>query len=181
MKTSQWAAVLMMAWATCVAQAQVHKCKDSVGKITYSNMPCPAGAQGGQIELRQNVIDSRDSYERNVRYLQQRQYDEAARQAQQAQAEQEQMQRELLERALRPPEPTTAAAPLQPVQSHSRRKPRQPGYAPPANQPTPRVITHCAGGFCHDNQGGTTAMPPQTFTNSDGTTCTSMGGTLTCN
>ena len=38
--------------------AQVYKCKNSAGKITYSESTCPKNMSGGEIIIEPNVIDS---------------------------------------------------------------------------------------------------------------------------
>lgn len=52
----------------------------------------------------------------------------------------------------------------------------------PAPPPAPRVITHCAGGTCHDNQGGVYHRHGNapTMTGPTGTTCTRAGNVVHC-
>lgn len=41
-----------------IANAQIFKCKNSVGKITYSESACPKNMSGGEIIIEDNAIDS---------------------------------------------------------------------------------------------------------------------------
>lgn len=43
------------------AAAQVYKCVDSAGRITYQQLPCPAAAKGGRVELLVDNGSSRGS------------------------------------------------------------------------------------------------------------------------
>ena len=73
MKKAIAVAILVGALAPVTGFAQVHKCKDATGKTIYSDAPCTAGATGGAIRLRENSIDTRVDWERNQRYIRQRQ------------------------------------------------------------------------------------------------------------
>ncbi|WP_431777286.1 DUF4124 domain-containing protein [Ottowia caeni] len=59
------------------AHAQTHKCQGPNGRIIYSDAPCASNQTGSEIRLRENTIDTRKDWERNERYLQQRQQEEA--------------------------------------------------------------------------------------------------------
>lgn len=54
-------------------QAQTHKCLGPNGKVVYSDKPCASGHTGGQIQLRENTIESRMDWERNERYIREQQ------------------------------------------------------------------------------------------------------------
>lgn len=43
--------------------AQVFKCKDDSGKISYGGTPCPASQQGGAVYLTDNVLETRNQRE----------------------------------------------------------------------------------------------------------------------
>lgn len=49
--------LLLIAFST-VANAQIFKCKNSAGKITYSESACPDNMTGGEIVIEDNAIDS---------------------------------------------------------------------------------------------------------------------------
>ena len=56
------AALFAFAFLAMPASAQVHRCKDSSGKLTYSDQPCAAGQSGGVIEhqkSREQILEER--------------------------------------------------------------------------------------------------------------------------
>lgn len=59
------------------AHAQTHKCQGPNGRIIYSDAPCASNQTGSEIRLRENTIDTRMDWERNERYIQQHQQDDA--------------------------------------------------------------------------------------------------------
>ncbi|HYN53272.1 MAG TPA: DUF4124 domain-containing protein, partial [Methylotenera sp.] len=44
-----------------IALAQVYKCKNSKGKITYSESACPSNAVGNELIIDPNILDSSES------------------------------------------------------------------------------------------------------------------------
>lgn len=59
---------LGVVWGLCAPTAleaqSIFKCKDAQGSTVYSNMPCPQGAQGGQVRIDAHTPDAA-SIERN--------------------------------------------------------------------------------------------------------------------
>ena len=56
------AALTAFAFLAMPASAQVHRCKDTSGKLTYSDQPCAAGQSGGVIERqksREQILEER--------------------------------------------------------------------------------------------------------------------------
>lgn len=56
------AALTTFAFLAVPASAQVHRCKDASGKLTYSDQPCVAGQSGGVIERqksREQILEER--------------------------------------------------------------------------------------------------------------------------
>lgn len=56
------AALFAFAFLAMPASAQVHRCKDISGKLTYSDQPCAAGQSGGIIEpqkSREQILEER--------------------------------------------------------------------------------------------------------------------------
>jgi len=53
--------------SVCASGATVYKCKNAQGQIELSDMACPAGTSGTQVELKPNTLDSSDERERNMR------------------------------------------------------------------------------------------------------------------
>lgn len=49
------------------ALSQIYKCKNSNGKITYSEVPCTSGTKGSELYLEPNIIDSSALRERIAR------------------------------------------------------------------------------------------------------------------
>lgn len=65
-----------------------------------------------------------------------------------------------------------------------RKKRSTQSQASPPPPPQPSVMTHCAGGFCYDNQGGTYhshGPGSVTMTSPSGGTCVRVGGMVHCN
>ena len=54
----KWIVLLLMIFYHQSIYAQVYKCKNSAGKITYSESTCPKNMSGGEIIIEPNVIDS---------------------------------------------------------------------------------------------------------------------------
>ncbi len=50
--------LLLLAIFPSVINAQVYKCKNAAGKITYSESACPENMRGGEIVIEDNAIDS---------------------------------------------------------------------------------------------------------------------------
>ena len=56
------AALFAFAFFAMPASAQVHRCKDSSGKLTYSDQPCATGQSGGILERqksREHILEER--------------------------------------------------------------------------------------------------------------------------
>ena len=77
---------------------------------------------------------------------------------------------------------TNMAAKRASTEPRRNTQPVQAGVAAQPASPAPSVMTHCAGGFCHDNQGGVYHQHGNgtTMTGPDGRTCTQAGGMVQC-
>lgn len=50
--------LLVLVFCNTAVEAQIFKCKNTAGKITYSESTCPKNMSGGEIIIEDNVIDS---------------------------------------------------------------------------------------------------------------------------
>lgn len=172
------------------ASAQVYKCKDASGHVTYSNMGCQT-SHSGQAIMRERTFEEKmaereQAYEEEVR----------KRERRRAKAEQQ-----AIEDAALAEEHARQAAAASAVSSYSQRlqqrnasvssnferpKTRAERGLPPLRNstqpPSPTDITHCAGGFCYDNQGGTYHQHGNgsTMTGPKGGTCIQTGNMVQC-
>lgn len=173
------------------ADAQVFKCKDAQGRSIYSDSPCSSSQSGGQLERKR-------TFEEKMREREQ------AYEAQMVKRERKahEVHQERLEA-----EQQAIATSMQPrVPQHKgyaeRLAERNAGvnskFAPPltraqrglpplsnraaGNPPAPSVMTHCAGGFCNDNQGGVYHQHGNgtTMTGPNGGTCVQTGTMVQC-
>ncbi|WP_284426370.1 DUF4124 domain-containing protein [Acidovorax sp. SUPP1855] len=194
--------MVLCGW-TLSSTAQVHRCADATGKLTYSDQPCQAGQAGAQIEQR-----------KTAEVLQQERA-EAAR-AHQLKAQQQRAE----QGAQRRPTPTTSPAPtvmaqtqptaecraaqkelefvssirtLSGAEKRSRMNAAISGVnascgtqTPLIQEPPPPVIrqivmTHCDTKFCYDDRGAAYGRSGNgVLTAPDGQTCTGAGMAWTC-
>lgn len=182
--------VLTLALASTSALAQaVYKCTDANGRTTYTNTPCAHNKLEGQVLMRERSlserIEERMQYREALEAKHERQRAEAERQAM---LEQERYQRRAMARSMEaaarasaPPKKNSGSVSIfaKPQTRAQRGLPPAPQSAP---QPAPSIITHCAGGFCYDNQGGTYHSHGNgvTSTGPSGGTCVQTGATLQC-
>ncbi|WP_286878458.1 DUF4124 domain-containing protein [Delftia sp. 67-8] len=172
-------------WPT--AHAQVFKCKGPGGQFTYSDRPCEARSTGGMM-LRERT------YEEKMQERQQA-YDAELRKQERRMAEQQQaweVQQQALQRQATAPVPSAGGGYAERlanrnagVQSNLGRKApkaRKPQFSdedfspPPANR-----ITHCNGGYCYDNQGGSYhSIGNGYMAGPGGARCTQSGGQMDC-
>lgn len=184
-----------------VAHAQVFKCQGPGGKLVYSDRPCDASSTGGLVQ-RERTFEEK---------LQEREqaYEAEARKQDRRQAEQEREWETKRQQSMQPlPAPvvrhsgndwarrkelenaaTSAssvtnnggswdkAAEAQREQQRREDARRRAAQTPPATN-----ITHCAGGFCYDNQGGVYhGATPNFMTGPNGRPCHRAGNMWNCN
>lgn len=182
---------------TQYAEAQVFKCAGANGKIVYSDRACDQNASGGII-MREPTLEEKIREREEAYAAEMRKQDRRAIEQERELIEQERREiaerREMMERryqpehkgyeerlrernasvrsTVKPPPPQWRRAPSQHAQNddNSNRK------------PSPSVITHCAGGFCHDNQGGVYHQHGNgtTMTGPNGGTCIQTGASVQC-
>ena len=193
-----------------LVQAQVYRCTDG-GRTSYSHIPCASGATR-VVNTRPNTIDrssEREHHQRLIRQGEEREVEQqryarpavsAGRIDQMAcnnarrdvDAAVSSMQTEMSrgKRADRHRNGIEAAqikADAACGTTTASRVPRdKPKYAernsPALGTPPPSVMTHCAGGFCYDNQGGVYHQHGggTTMTGPNGRTCIRTGATVQC-
>jgi hypothetical protein len=61
-------AVVVLALCASVAQAQVFKCVDASGNVTYQQEPCTGPSRGAPVELRTDNAQSQDAADRDGRW-----------------------------------------------------------------------------------------------------------------
>lgn len=190
-----------LALSAFAASAQVHRCKDSSGKLVFSDRPCTAGQTGELIQrerTREEILQEREQA-----------FNAEVRKQDKRMVEQEREWAEQQRRALQPqPAPVirhsgndwqkrnslrnaqvsagsimnnggkwdsgAEAERARERLEEARRNPPPP--TPPAN------ITSCKGGFCQDNQGGTYHRNgPDFMTGPNGQACHRAGNMWHCN
>ena len=183
-------AMVVLCAAAHIAQAQqVHRCTQS-GKTVYSDRPCDAGANVSRVTVKPNSIENSGEREQaeidSWRREEERQYwaQEHERQSQVAQQAVVRQQEQRYERQYKE---------MQSSKSRSRSRNRHahgPTYSnsnpnsssnPPSN-PSPSVMTHCAGSTCFNNQGGVYHGHGNgaTMTGPQGRPCIQMGNMVQC-
>lgn len=191
MRRMQFVPALAIALASSLASAQaVHKCTDANGRTTFTSIPCSHIKQDGKVVLK----------ERSERAMAHEHFDYVdAVNAKMERKEREHYQQQLLEneRQLRrmmatadAPTPSATQRPNinQSISKFAKPQTRAQRGLPPVATPSaparhsPSVITHCAGGFCHDNLGGVYHNHGNgvTSTGPGGGTCVNTGGSVIC-
>lgn len=199
------AAIMLTAACAPAAQAQVFKCSSPQGGTVYSDQPCERG-QSGQMLLRQRtpaeaLQEQAQAYTAQAAKEQRR----ALEQERELQAQQLQAMRALQAAQQAPPPAypahkgyaerlaernagvrslferpqTRAERGLPPIANPYQNPIPDPS---PAGPPPPTVMTHCGGGFCHDNQGGVYHLHGSgtTMTGPGGSTCVQAGNMIHC-
>ena len=206
----RWKIITACLAISCIAvpaAAQVHRCKDAVGKTIYSDTPCMAGQSGALLERqksREEILEER---------LQ-------AAEANERKYRQQAAERESQSRIAADTPPAPQSVQQDKSSSYECRKAQQDhetissirtgtaeerrnrinsstikvnttcGTRTEMIQPPPRFtvparnafITHCDQGFCHDNQGGVYHRNgPDFLTGPNGQTCHRAGAVWNCN
>lgn len=182
-------------------QAQVFKCAGPQGKTVYSDQPCGHTAQMLERErtFEEKIQERGQAYEAQLAKEDLRARDEARGRAA---AERRAMQA-ATQAVMQPPETPHKGyaerlaernAEVRSIFEQPKRRSKRgsPSYSPdtanpyspaPTPTPAPSVMTHCAGGFCYDNMGGTYHQHGngQTMTGPSGKTCVQTGSFVNCN
>lgn len=195
-------AVACVALTDLAASAQVHRCKDSTGKLMFSDRPCDIGQSGEQIIRKPSPAEIRREREQA--------FQAEARKQDQRLAEQEREWRQSQGKAQMAPMPLPAGQ--QPKDDWQARKDRENAQTSAssitnnkgrfdakaeaereaqrkeearrraAQQSPPSTITHCVPGFCYDNNGGVYHKAgPDVMTGPNGRTCFKAGPNWNCN
>lgn len=194
------ATLIAIAAMALPASAQVHRCKDGAGKITYSDQPCNAAQSGGVLERqrsREQVQEERfRAAEANERKQLQRLDEQEREWAAQNQRALQPMAapavrhsgndwaaRKALENA------ATSASSItndggrwdQAAKTHRPQERREETRRKSAAAPPPTGFTNCVPGFCYDNQGQIYNRVSQDFmTGPSGKTCHRTGSMWNC-
>lgn len=192
--------ILIATVSYCVAfsiHAQVFKCKDNTGKIVYSDTVCSSTQTGNQL-FRERTFEEKLA-EREQAYAAQMAKEE--RRAREEARERAEAERRAMIAAMQPPSPrpkgyaetlaernASVQSVFAPPKTRAQRglPPERNGGGPMAgpshSPPAPSVITHCAGGFCHDNTGGVYHQHGNgvTMTGPNGNTCVQSGSMVNC-
>ena len=178
------------------ASAQVFKCKDPSGKITYSDSACGGAQQGTQL-LRERTFEEKVT-EREQAYAAQIAKEE--RRALEYARDQAKAERQAIISSMQPPAPphkgyserlaernAGVQSVFAPPKTRAQRglPPQNNGQSigrPPNSAPAPSAMTHCAGGFCYDNMGGVYHQHGNgaTMTGPNGNTCIRTGAMVNC-
>lgn len=180
------------------AIAQVFKCAGAGGKVVYSDKPCEQNTTGGMLlrerTLEEKIQEREEAYMSDMRKQERRAIEQEREMAEEQRRyrnelramreRQYQPQHKDYEERLRernasvqstlkpPPRPARSRAPNQANDDFS-----------PKKMPAPSQITHCAGGFCHDNMGGVYHQHgpnATTMTGPNGGTCIQTGASVQC-
>lgn len=189
---------ILLAISAVTASAQVHRCKDAAGKVTFSDSPCASGQAGEQIQRKRTQDE----------ILQERIQAAEAEDRKQGRrmAEQEREWAEQQRRAMQPqPAPTVrhsgndwqkrnelrnAEVSARSITNNGGRwdaaaqaeRARQRREEARRNPPTPTIITNCNQGFCYDEHGGVYHRNgPDFMTGPNGRTCNRAGNMWNCN
>lgn len=184
------ATLIICAFVSGTALAQVYKCKDASGSITYSNLGCQTSHSGRAI-MRERSFDEKmrereEAYEAEMLKQERRRIKAEQQAAEDAAFAQE--------HARQAAEASAGSSYSQRLQQRNaavssnlgRPKTRAERGLPPLRtgnpNPAPSVMTHCAGGFCHDNQGGVYHQHGNgtTMTGPSGSTCVQTGSMVQC-
>ncbi len=173
------------------AIAQVFKCAGAGGKVVYSDKPCEQNTTGGMLlrerTLEEKIQEREQAYDAEMRKQDRRTVEQERELIQQYQNEL--ADRRLMQEQKNQPRHKDYEERLRERNASVRSRYEQPqtraqrGLPPiQSNAPAPSVITHCAGGFCHDNMGGTYHDNGNgtTMTGPNGRTCIKTGDTLNC-
>ena len=187
-----FAMLIFSALVSTTAIGQVYKCKDASGRVTYSNMGCQT-SHSGQAIMRERTFQEKmrereDAYDaemlkqerrrikaeqqaiENAEFAQEHAQQAAAASAGSSYSQRLQQRNAAVSSNLGRPK-TRAERGLPPLQT-----------ANPNSNPTPSTMTNCAGGFCHDNQGGVYHQHGNgtTMTGPSGSTCVRTGSMVQC-
>ena len=203
------AALIAVASFTAVSTAQVHKCKDSSGKLAYSDQPCAPGQNGEIIERqksREQILEERlqaaeanerkyrsQAAQQEVQMFEQQQRQSAMPQSRQPVAQDKAASRQCKE-AQKELEFVSSIRTLSQNEKRMRTNAAitsvnaacgsntQLMQEPPKVIVQPTHITHCDSAFCYDSRG--TALHrtgTDLLTGPNGKTCHRTGSIWNCN
>lgn len=192
------ATIAFAAW-TLPTLAQVHKCKDPIGRTIYSDAPCTVGQSGGLLERRRTHDEI---YEERMQAADAENRKQMRRLAEQEREWAAQSQYAPHSRpspigmdarddwAMRKKRANAAASDSSITKngsswdnSEATRRARAERQANRrAVLPPPTNLNHCSGGFCSDNQGGQYhRISPDLMTGPNGQACHRTGNMWNCN
>lgn len=209
-------AIFALAFMTLSASAQVVRCQDASGKLTYSDQPCRAGQNSQLIEPQKSpdqILDERQqANEANERKYRARADEQRTQALEQEQRQARQAQALNQPAAALPPNPAASLecskakkemAFVSSIRTFTDDEKRMRMNAVISDMnascgtktemlqapvkiivpaPQPRRITHCAPGFCYDNQGGVYHQNgPNALTGPNGRACQRTGQLWNCN
>lgn len=160
-------AVCLLLCSVGLASAQVLRCEDAKGRITYTDGSCPSSQASQEVVP---ALSADDKAAQEARYDQALQR-KRLQQAQQAEREAAQRQAEAERAAAQPapqPPPTVVVVPApEPVVVQPSYRPMYPPPRPPHVRPPPRPPAQPAPGSgyncnvfrCYDNKGNTWSRP----------------------
>ena len=185
------------------ASAQVFKCKDAGGHVTYSNVGCEAN-QAGKAIMREPTVEEklRERGQAFAAETAKKERREREALAQQIESEQQLRQQEMAQRSMvqnplpnhkgyaeRLAERNSSIKPnLVPYHEAERQKrlaagdrARSQSAQPPSNESQSATMTHCKGKWCYDSNGGAHAMGSNgSFTTENGQVCKQKGDKVHC-
>lgn len=180
------------------AHSQVFKCTGPDGRMVYIDRPC-SGKTSGEMLLRERTFEEKiqereEAYIAEMRKQERRAIEQEREMAEEqrryrnelraTQERQYQPQHKGYEERLRERNASVQSTLRPPPRPSKNRTPNQANDDfTPKQTPAPSQITHCAGGFCHDNMGGVYHQHgpnATTMTGPNGGTCIQTGASVQC-
>lgn len=190
------AAIISAALLSSAAFAQVYKCVDTSGKITFSDQGCASEHSSAKVDI--GSINTQDSSQYQQRIREDRLERSRPKQKMQvtvvgddSSSSRNRMQDKLCREALTPhkgahgltaSQRSIAASCVSGNFSSSSSYDSNGSSSFPVAPPAPTHITNCDEGGCWDNQGGRYSKGAgSTYFGQDGKSCQNIGGQMQCN
>lgn len=190
--------ILALALFAATASAQVFRCQDASGKLTFSDRPCGTGQNGVMVQRQRSEVELMMERERA--------YEAEQRKRERRMVEQEMEWAEQQQRAMQPApvvrhsgndwqarkdleNARTSSGSImnnggrfdRAAEAQRERDRKEAAHRRAAANP-PTHMTHCAGGFCYDDRGTPYSQNgPELIRSSDGRVCRVIGGMTQCN